>query len=256
MQLRIVIIEDEPVTSRLLQSTLTQLQVGNCVATLGTVEQSVKWFRQHTADYDIVLMDIRLADGLSLDIFSQVEIIVPVIFITAYEDYMLPAFKTTGIDYILKPFETSDIQKALDKFHLLTDGAHRTDNAGIRQLLEQATQSFKLYRQYFLVHFRNKLLPIPTSEIAWFYTVNEVSHAVTYDNKKYIVDHTMEELEKQLDPTIFFRANRQFITQKKAIQEVEFFFNSRLLLRLNPATEENVIISKARVPIFKQWMNA
>jgi two-component system LytT family response regulator len=255
--MRYVIIEDEPVTARNLQHSIAELEDDSTrVTTLESVRQSIDWLTTNAAGYDLLFMDIRLTDGLSFRIFDEVEINSPVIFVTAYDDYALQAFKTNGIDYILKPFEKGELERALHKFKKLA--GMPTSKESKTQLVKTASQlkdNYGAYKQSFLVHMRDKLIPLAAKEIAWFYTVKETSWAYTFDKRKYVVDFTLEQLQQQLDPNDFFRANRQFIVQRKTIAEVEFYFNGRLLLKINPAAEENVLISKARVPEFKLWMN-
>ena len=254
--LLVVIVEDEPVSARnlayLLQKLNNQIEI---VASSGTVAEAAGWFAEPANKYDLVFMDIRLADGISFDIFKQVHITKPVIFVTAYNDYAIQAFKNNGIDYILKPFDDTEVQQALDKFGRLTGLAGDGYASNLEGLIDQLSAGSKQYKKSFLVHFRDKLIPLETIRIAWFYTANELVYAHTTDGRQYVVDFTMEQLENQLDDNQFFRANRQFIINRKEITEVEFYFNGRLLVKIKPETPERVIISKARTPEFKNWMN-
>mgnify|MGYP000556570119 FL=1 len=246
MALRVAIIEDEPATARNLRHMLQDIAPEVEVLTiLPGVAESVAWLNTNMQQCELLFMDVRLSDGLSFEIFSQVHVTLPVIFITAYDDYALQAFKANGIDYILKPFDESELKQSLQKYNRLRD------HSNIQQLAAQ----FKTYKQSFLVHNRDKLIPLLASNISWFYTANELVYAGTADNKQYIIDFTMEQLQQQLDPGVFFRANRQFIVQRSAIQEVDFYFNGRLALKVHPAAKEQILISKARVPEFKNWMN-
>lgn len=254
--LRVIIIEDEPVTARNLAHVLQTVDESIRVITvLGSVEESVSWFNEQI-DYDLTFMDIRLADGLSFDIFKQAKLSKPVIFVTAYNDYALQAFKNNGIDYILKPFDEQEVAEALDKFKSLTSQpTQEPEFSALSQLLEQMNTGQKSYKKSFLVHFRDRLIPLETNKIAWFYTANELVYAHTSDARQYVIDFTMEQLEQQLDDKLFFRANRQFIVNRKDITEVEFYFNGRLALKVKPEPPESILISKARVPEFKAWMN-
>jgi two-component system response regulator LytT len=256
--LRVVLVEDEPVTARNLAHMLETIDDSITIATmLSGVEEAINWFKANTRNYDLVFMDIKLADGLSFDIFKQVEIQTPVIFVTAYNDYGITAFKNNGIDYILKPFESDEVEKALDKYKKLTSRHNPTfDNTQLAQLMEQISNAGKVYKKSFLVHYRDKLIPVETVAIAYFYTANEIVYAYTIDGKVYVMDFTIDALMKQLDPETFFKVNRQFIVNRKAIAEVEFFFNGRLALKVKPEPPEKMLISKARVPEFKGWMNS
>ncbi len=252
----VLIIEDEPVTARNLQHMLQDIDPAISVAAiLPGVAESVSWLQQHPHDCDLIFMDIRLADGLSFEIFERISVAQPVIFVTAYNDYALQAFKRNGIDYVLKPYDAEE-SRALQKYRQLTGAAKPAlPQEQMLQLLK-SLQEQPAYRQSFLVHYREKLLPVKAVDIAWFYTANEVVQACTLEHKLYTIDLTLELLQQQLDPQTFFRANRQFIVQRKAIQEVDFFFNSRLLVKTLPPTHDKMLISKARVPAFKAWMNA
>jgi two-component system, LytTR family, response regulator LytT len=252
----ISIIEDEPAIARNLEFMLREADPDiHVLARLGSVTEAVEWLRAH--DCDLVFMDIRLSDGLSFDIFERLSLDVPVIFVTAYHEYALQAFKSNGIDYILKPFDQADIAQALAKFKRLRKNALTADHfAQIRLMAETLKAESVAYKQSFLVHFREKMIPVAALDIAWFYTANELVHATSFDRKKYLIDFTLEQLAEQLDPRSFFRANRQFIIQRKAIREVEWYFNGRLLLKTQEEPEEKIIISKARAPEFKTWMNA
>jgi two-component system LytT family response regulator len=255
--MNILIIEDEPVTARNLQHMLQDIDPAITVAAiLPGVAASVSWLQQHGSTCNLIFMDIRLADGLSFEIFEKTKVEQPVIFVTAYNDYALQAFKSNGIDYVLKPYDMEEISRALQKYRKLTGEGL---NAGAQEQMVRLLKSMQeqpVYKQSFLVHFREKMLPLEAAQIAWFYTTNEVVQACTLEHKQYTIDFTLEQLQQQLDPHIFFRANRQFIVQRKAIQEVDFFFNGRLLVKTIPEATEKILISKARVPAFKAWMNA
>lgn len=254
--LRIVIVEDEPVIARELEYVLLSIDPHiTIVQILGSVQESVDWFSMNTNSYDLILMDIRLSDGRSFEIFNQVTIAQPVIFVTSYDEYALEAFKSNGLDYILKPFNAADLQAALLKYRNWIAATPAAAPAiDIQQLLTQLQPP--AYRKSFLVHVKDKLIPVETNRIAWFYTTDEKVVGQTTDNQQYDIDQTMEELILQLDPALFFRANRQFIIQRKAITEADFYFNGRLQLHTLPAPPERVLVSKARVPEFKKWMNS
>ena len=255
--LNVVIVEDEPVSARALAGVLQKLDdTISIVAMLAGIEDSVGWFTDPGNSCDLIFMDIRLADGISFDIFKKAKISKPVIFVTAYNDYAIQAFKNNGIDYILKPFDEPEVEQALNKFKsLVAQPAGSQDIHGIEELIEQLKAAPRPYKKSFLVHFRDKLIPVETNSISWFYTTNEVVYAQTNDNRQYIIDFTMEQLEQQLEPNQFFRANRQFIINRKWITEVDFYFNGRLSVKIKPEPPERIIVSKARVPEFKTWMN-
>jgi len=252
-KIRTVVIEDEAVTARNLIHLLSEVDADiDVVKTLASVAEAVIWLAANT--YELIFMDIRLADGLSFDIFKQVEVNRPVIFVTAYNDYAITAFKNNGIDYILKPFDKTEICNAVSKYKTWMFSPNKGQSySDLVAALANATKSFK---KSFLVHYRDKLLPIETDKISCFYTANEIVYANTTADQQYIIECTIEQLVQELDPDIFFRANRQFLINKKSIIEVNFYFNGRLSILIKPQPTDKILISKARVPEFKKWMNS
>jgi two-component system LytT family response regulator len=255
--MRVLIIEDEPANARNLEYMLQEADPAIILAAVLTgVEDSVAWLKKQPDSCDLIFMDIRLNDGLSFEIFDKVKVGQPVIFVTAYDNYALQAFKTNGIDYILKPYDEEEVKQALEKYKRLQGtGKGLADQQQMGLLLQSMQQGTPVYKQSFLVHFREKLLPLEAARIAWFYTAHELVYACTTENKQYPIDYTLEQLQQQLNPHQFFRANRQCIIQRSAIQEIDLYFNGRLYLKLLPEPAEKVLISKARVPEFKAWMN-
>lgn len=252
-RLRIVIVEDEPAIARDMGRMLRQIDADiNLVQTLTSVYDAIAWFKANSDAYDIIFMDIRLSDGQSFEIFKQVSIERPVVFVTSYHQHAIEAFKNNGLDYLLKPFDELELKNALQKYsNWIKPGA---DNSAtqINNLFKHLTTT---YKRSFLVHYRNKLIPVETTQITCFYTTDEVVYAHTQDGRRMVIEHTMEALSQMLDPDQFYRANRQFIIQREAVTEVEFFFNGRLLVKVTPEPPEKIVISKAKVADFKNWMN-
>lgn len=256
-KLRIVIVEDEAVTARNLAFMLMEIDAGiDIVTSLESVSEASLWLSENDSAYDLIFMDIRLTDGLSFEIFNKVPINKAVVFVTAYHDYAIEAFKNNGIDYILKPFDESEVRSALQKYsRLISPALAERDSLQYIHLLEQLSAQLRAHKKSFLINYRNKLIPLDVAKIAWFYTAHEIVYAYTIEDGKYVMEFTLEQLEKQLDPAIFFRVNRQFIVSRNAISEIEYFFNGRLLVSVRPASPENILISKARVSLFKNWLD-
>ena len=257
MALNIAIIEDEPATARNLKFILQDIDAEiNVMAILPSVSASVEWIKKHQKDCELIFMDIRLSDGLSFEIFEKVKVTLPVIFLTAYNDFALKAFKANGIDYILKPYDEEEVGKALDKYYSLSKGKSENENhSELSEVIESIKIATASYRKSFLVQHRDKLIPLDVTKISWFFTENELVYAYTFENNKFIIDFTLEQLQKQLDPKLFYRANRQYVVNKQAIQDIEFYFNGRLALNILPKLKEPIIISKAKAPEFKAWMD-
>ena len=249
---RVIIVEDETAAAVNLRSMLASLIPDVEVVTiLESVEEAVAFFREDVKA-DIVFMDIHLADGDSFRIFQSVDIDIPIIFTTAYDQYALEAFKVNSIDYLLKPFKEEDLQRALDKLQRLTDaerGAQRESRARMVAEVQSGVQTL-------LVRYKDKIIPVGIDDVAFFYTSAEKVTVTTLAGDSYPVDKTLEVLGQQLPADRFFRANRQFIISRKAVKDIAVWFGSRLALNLSVDTPERIIISKARVPEFKLWLQS
>ena len=246
---RVVIVEDETAAAVNLRNMLTSLIPDvEIVEVLESVEESVEFFSGEV-DADVVFMDIHLADGDSFRIFQSVDISIPIIFTTAYDEYALEAFKVNSIDYILKPIKQEDLIRAIEKLANLSGKERGEYKERVDTMVES---SKKESQRVFLVHYKDKIIPLSINDIAFFYTANEKVSAFTFAGEKYQVDRTLEMLQSALPADEFFRANRQYIVARKAVK----WFGSRLALNLTQETPEKIIISKARVPEFKQWLMA
>lgn len=254
--LRIILIEDEAATARNLEFILKEINPGiEVIVTLQSITESVDWLNGNNSDYDLIFSDIRLSDGLSFEIFKQIEIRKPVIFVTAYNDYAIEAFRNNGIDYVLKPFDTEEIQRTLLKYNTLIATGLKMEQTKTEALLQQLESVTKRYKKAFLIHYCGRLIPVEAAKISWFYTANEIVYAQTITGQQYTVEFTLEQLERDLDPELFFRANRQFIINRNAIDTVEYFFNGRLLIKIYPSPQEQIIVSKAKAMVFRKWLD-
>ena len=251
--MNVLIIEDETAAAVNLKSILRSVMPDcNVIDVLESIEESVDCFNDMSQPSpDLVFMDIHLADGESFRIFDSVEIQAPIIFTTAYDEYALRAFKVNSIDYILKPIKAEDLRHAIDKFTLLS-GMERNDyKSRVNTMIESSKRDSQ---RVFLVHYKDKIIPLSIDDVAFFYTSNEKVSAHTYSGERYVIDRTLEVLQSLLPDDEFFRANRQFIVARKAVKDIAVWFGSRLSLNLSIETPEKIIISKARVPEFKQWL--
>ena len=248
--MKVLIIEDETAAAQNLVAILRGIDAGiEIVDTIDTVVDSVEWFRHNPAP-DLVFMDIHLSDGESFRIFDNVEIDAPIIFTTAYDQYALEAFKVNSIDYLLKPIKESDVHRALEKWRTLTSA----DRNGYSARVQDMARVHKQEKQVFLVHMRDKIVPLASDNVAFFYTSNEKVSAYDYNGERYPIEHTLEALSGMLSVQKFFRANRQFIISREAVKDISVWFGSRLALNLTVEAPEKIIISKARVPEFKAWL--
>lgn len=248
--MKALIVEDETAAALNLQAVLKEVAPGiEVVATLESVVESIEWLRANPQP-DLLFMDIHLADGDSFRIFQAVEITAPVIFTTAYDQYALEAFKVNSIDYLLKPLNAADLRRALEKLRRLTGDERRDYGSRLKSM------AARQQADTFLVHVRDRIIPLRRERIAYCYTANEKVTACDFDGEVYPLDKTLEALQAMLPEGEFFRANRQFIVARRAVKEIVVWFGSRLSLRLVVETPERIIISKARVPEFKAWLRS
>ena len=240
-----VIIEDEYLAATELERLLGEIAPEVVIlAKLDSVSESVKWLKKNKAE--LIFMDIHLGDGQSFDIFEQVEITVPVIFITAYDEYALKAFKYQGIDYILKPFDKEELQQALNKLDSLSTTGEPFPVA-----------TLAVYQERFLVTVGTKMKSITVGDVAYFMADGEDLVLFTRDGQNYILDQTISGIETKLNPALFFKINRKFIISYASIKEMVKYSNSRIKIILVPAPPSGIeaIVSSERIQEFKQWLN-
>lgn len=253
--MQVIIVEDELAASEnlayLLQSMDETIEVEQV---LESVTDAVDYFsRPYKAS--LIFMDIHLADGLSFEIFEKVEVTTPIIFTTAYDQYALKAFKVNSIDYLLKPIDEEELSEAIKKFQSRSPDKD-IDKQQIDSLLNLIGGGARKYRETFLVSHRDQLIPLKTDSIAYFRIDTGVVKGVTVDNKSYVMDTKLEEIEEGLDPAKFYRVNRQFIVKKEALESIKYYFNGKLIITLSPACDERVVVSKAKATAFKNWVNS
>jgi two-component system LytT family response regulator len=253
--MKILIIEDEESAVEQLKNMLPQLvERPQIVGVIDSIEEAVDYLSSRPS-IDLIFLDIHLSDGLSFEIFKEVKVDIPVIFTTAYNQYAIQAFEVNSIDYLLKPVKKEKLEKALEKFRRVETRRQFTPDDGVFEKIAQMMRTGN-YRRNFLVSFKDRLIPVAADEIAWFEVKEGVVVATKFDNKRLVMDErSLDELAQQLDPALFYRANRQFLVSRKAIREIEYYFNGRLVVKLHPSPEEKVIISRARAGNFKEWMN-
>ncbi|EMR01248.1 LytR/AlgR family response regulator transcription factor [Cesiribacter andamanensis] len=258
--MNVLIVEDESLAARRLQKMVQELEPSAQVLTvLDSVAATVHWLQQHSMP-DLLLLDIELVDGQSFEIFSQTEVRCPVIFTTAYDEYALRAFKVHSIDYLLKPIQEKELQQSLQKFRQLARAYAAAEQPipSLTSLLEAlkggASPAQPHYRDRILVKQGQRMFPILTADIAYFFTRDKLTQLRTSDNRQYLLDYTLEELERSLNPKQFYRANRQYIVALGAVQRLHLYFNSKLKLELRPAPEEEVLVSREKALDFRNWL--
>ncbi|HEX7847995.1 MAG TPA: LytTR family DNA-binding domain-containing protein [Chitinophagaceae bacterium] len=258
--MKVLIIEDEELAVKKLRKTLQSVdETAEVVGIADSIRSSVNWLENNPAP-DLILMDIELADGQSFEIFDKTEVKSTVIFTTSYDEYALKAFKVNSVDYLLKPVQKEDLQAALDKYRNLKNiyGAPQPESSpmNVESLVKELQQKLqpKEFRKRFLVKHAQKLVSVEVHEIAYFYSDGRLNFFKTYDNKKYVVDYTMDELEEMLDPEKYFRISRSFYVSVNSIDQIHDYFGNRLMLNLKPAVDKESIVSREKVTDFKKWM--
>ncbi|HTE08448.1 MAG TPA: LytTR family DNA-binding domain-containing protein [Flavitalea sp.] len=252
--MKILIVEDEELAVKKLQKTLAAIDSESIVVGItDSIKSSVEWLQQNPAP-DLILMDIELADGQSFAIFNLTEVKSPVIFTTSYDEYALKAFKVNSIDYLLKPIQKEDLEAALKKFHVLK--SQHTMGFNMDSLVKELQQKLqpREYRKRFLVKNGQKLLSVEIKDIGYFYSDGRLNFFKTHDNKKFIIDYTMDDLEELLDPEQYFRISRSFFVSIASIDKIDDYFGNRLILNLKPAVDKEALVSREKVADFKKWM--
>ncbi|MDL2308645.1 LytTR family DNA-binding domain-containing protein [Bacteroidales bacterium OttesenSCG-928-B11] len=252
--MKTLIIEDEHVMAQTLKGMIeVEAPDLEIVGILQSIEESVDWLL-HNPMPDLLFMDIHLADGPSFSVFDEVTVTCPIIFTTAYDQYALRAFEVYSIDYLLKPIDQSDLQRALAKFRRISKES-KFDKKSVSQLLEQMKEMAQspIYKSCFLFPERDKLIPVNTQDIGYFYSENRRVKIFTFQNRTYFSDLTLDELMASLNPRQFFRVNRQFIISRNAIKDMTLWFGNKLSINLSIEIPERVVVSRAKVKEFKKW---
>lgn len=250
----ILIIEDEAKTARELKNMIQRLDDRLTVTgIIPSVKAGTDWFKNNPSP-QLILSDIQLADGLSFEIFRSVNITCPVIFCTAFDSYAIEAFSTYGIDYLLKPVDENKLAASLRKYEQMKQWMAPKNSTDYTQLEAVLAKLQPAYKSGILVFSNEKIIPVKTADIAFIHSAGGVVKVCTKNKQYYLINEVLDDLEPQLDPSRFFRANRQYLVNRDVVIMAEYFFNRRLVLKLNIETPEPVIISKMKAPELMAWM--
>ena len=250
--MKVVIIEDEKPAARRLSRMLNELGI-QPLTMLHSVEESVNWFSNNEHP-DLLFLDIQLSDGLSFEIFEEVTVKSAIIFTTAYDEYALKAFKLNSIDYLLKPIDTDELENAIGQFKNLQSSNSNID-LNIEQIKNLFSPSEKSYKKRFTVKIGQHLKMISVDAIECFYSENKATHIHTINNRSYLIEDSLEQLEEKLQPETFFRVSRKYFVNINAIKDIISYTNSRLKIKLNSFSESEIIVSRERVKDFKKWID-
>lgn len=249
--MNILLIEDEEPAAKRLQKMIAEIEPAAAVSdNIVSIASAIKWLKENPLP-DLIISDIQLADGLSFEIFKTIEILCPVIFTTAYDQYAIEAFRVNSIDYLLKPVKKEELVKALEKYKKLQKPAAPLD---IEQLLKSIQPQAQDYKKRFVVRYGEHIKTIGIDEVAYFYTEDKVNFLTTRENRRFTVDFNLDTLETMLDPKEFFRINRQYIIGIRSIAEMFAYSKSRVLIKLNPPAKHETVVSTERSADFKLWL--
>ena len=250
--MNVLIIEDEKPAARHLSRMLQKVGV-EVNTMLHSVEESIDWFLNNEQP-DLIFLDIQLSDGLSFEIFDEITINSSIIFTTAYDEYALQAFKLNSIDYLLKPIDQDDLATAVKKYKTLAPKSQnvQVNFEDIKKLLTNPLE--REYKKRFTIKVGQHLKMIPIDDIECFFSENKGTYIHTTDNRDYLIDLTLEQLEDELEPQTFFRVSRKFYINVNAIKDMVSYTNSRLQIKLKTYNEHDVIVSRERVRDFKDWL--
>ncbi len=251
--MNVIIIEDEKPAARRLSRMLAELDI-EVNTMLHSVEESINWF-QNNQHPDLIFLDIQLSDGLSFEIFEEIEVKSAIIFTTAYDEYALKAFKLNSIDYLLKPIDEDELKVAVDKFkdNQPKQADLQVNIDDIRKLLINPID--RKFKKRFTIKIGQHIKIIHVDEIECFYSENKATYIQTNLNRNYLIDNSLEHWQDQLDPEQFFRVNRTFIVHINAIKDIVSYTNSRLQLKLHSYDADEIIVSRERVKDFKNWID-
>ncbi len=253
--LNVLIIEDEaPAAEKLERYLLKYSSNIKILNRLDSVTTAVEWLEDHQAEADLIFMDVQLTDGKSFEIFKRVRVVKPVIFVTAYNEYALDAFKVSSIDYLLKPITLTDLSTSLQKLESLSEQLRWSESKS-DEVLELLSGKDRPLKTRFMVKLGDHIRSVTAQQISVFFADGRDVYLITDQHKKFIIDYTLENLEEVLDPKSFFRINRSYIININAIQDVMVYSNSRLKITLNIKWDPEIIVSREKVGDFKQWFD-
>lgn len=249
--IRILMLEDEEPAAKRLQKLIKETEPdAEIVAVLDSISKAKNWLQQNPSP-DLMLVDIHLSDGISLELFKQTDVQCPLIFTTAYDEYALQAFKLNSIDYLLKPVKKEELHNAVEKFK--RQKAKEQPPVDVNKLLETMQQP-QQFRDRFVIRYGEHIKTIETKDASYFYTESRANFLVTNEGKRFVIDFNLDQLERMLNPKQFFRINRQFIVSLQAIDEMTAWTKARVLIKLKPANKQETIVSTERSPEFKKWL--
>lgn len=251
--MKYLIIEDEQLaaleTQRLIKCVDNSAEV---VGILPSVSKCEEWFNNNPQP-NLIFMDIHLQDGICFELFDKVKISAPVIFTTAYDQYALQAFKSNGVAYLLKPIEEEELHNAIKRISSFSEEVQKSAISNVAQSLMNKSSGID-YIKRLSIKAGDTYTTLPINQVAYFYSEDHYTYVCTYENKRYIINSSLDDLEGRLDPIFFFRAARNCTLSINAIDKVNKFFNGRLRLHTNPNFNGDIFVSRNKVKEFLNWL--
>jgi len=247
--MNILIIEDEAKAARGIIKILAEIDnTIKIVAVIESVKDALAWFKENDQP-DLIFSDIQLSDGLCFDIYQNIKVTSPIVFCTAFDEYLMQAFETCAISYLLKPINREKIEVALDKYQTMQSSFHNENIDKLMTYLKPA------YKSVLLINYKEKIIPVQTKDIACFHWDENALTLITLKGQKYNYSASLDEMERILDPSLFFRANRQYLINRDAIRDIERFFARKLTVKLTVGTPESIVIGKMKASDFLKWVS-
>lgn len=252
--IKAIIIEDEPKAAQELKEILVQVRPEiTIIKMMGSVEESINWMQSHESP-DLIFSDIQLSDGISFEIYRQVKVTAPIIFCTAFDEYMLRAFEANGIAYLLKPIIPAKVEESIHKYDDLKSTFVRDRTMYGKQVEALLNQFRPSYQSTLLINVRDKIMPVKTDDVGFLYYNNGVVSVSLFNGQQYFVEETMDALEAKLNPSVFYRVNRQFIIHRNGVLEIERYFSRKLVVKLKLTVPETIIVGKLKTTSFLNWL--
>lgn len=250
--MKVVIIEDEKAAAENLKFLLSEVDSSVKVdRVIDNITETISYFSNEN-NIELAFFDIHLADGISFDVFDKVHIKTPIIFTTAYDEYAIKAFRFNSVGYLLKPIDEDELREAVQKYKTSMRATPSPEQ--FREMFRMLKSERKSYKSTYLVQQRDTLTPLNVNDVAYFTIDLGIVKAITSQKREYIIEEKLEDIEEQLDPGKFFRANRQFIVHRKAIKNLRIYFHGKLILTVDPRPEQQIIVSKIKAPQLKDWI--
>ena len=250
--MKVLIVEDEIMAQRSLTRLLAQnFPDMDIVGTTTSVRGAVAWLSDANNSADVIFMDVELADGVCFEIFRQVEVKAKVIMTTAYDSYALKAFEAGSIDYLLKPVDATALKRAVARVRM---SGGSVDIEALMKLMSNTATEKKEYKERYIVRFNDRIVPLQTSNIAYIYSEEKNNYLVTVDGHKYIIDSSLDVMNEELDPELFFRISRSCILAMKSIRSILKQPGGRLRITADPASSFEMTVSRSRVDDFLEWL--